>query len=160
MAVDSRTRIVRMREESERVRSSERLSGREGLKVFGSRGLSNQFVPPELVGGGVFPGVGLEGERRAGPFSSPKASSIIECSNRSWEEMKEADVRSPVQRVISMQSRDWFSRVRRAVNGGRRSGCLGSEVGDGCGSVRTRGEGWRVFNRRCNVYSNIKSAQS
>jgi len=120
-----------MREESDSVRSSERLGGRAGLKVFGLRGLSNQFVPPELVGGGVFLGVGFEGESKAGPFSSPTASSIIECSKRSWEEMKGADVRSPVQRVMSMQSRDWFRRVRRAVNGARRSGCWDSEVGDG-----------------------------
>lgn len=43
----------------------------------------------------------------------------IECSRRSWLDMKDAECRSPVQRVISTQSSAWFSRSRRFSSAGR-----------------------------------------
>jgi hypothetical protein len=55
--------------------------------------------------------------------------------------MKEAEWRSPVQRVMSTQSRDWFKSVRRVVSAGRMSGLVGE---------RERVRGWmgRVLRRR------------
>lgn len=76
------------------------------------------------------------------PFSNDSASRIIPCKSRSCEDMKDAECRSPVQRVMSTQSRAWFKRVRRVERGGRMSGSVGERV-------RIRGEWvlslrWRV----------------
>lgn len=57
--------------------------------------------------------------------------------------MKGAECRSPVQRVMSTQSRDWLSRVRRELRGVRGRECRGERV-----SVRVCG---RVLRRRWSV---------
>ena len=54
-----------------------------------------------------------EGVRRFGPLRTERASRRREWSRWSCEEMKRAEWRSPVQRVMSIRSRDWLRRVRR-----------------------------------------------
>ncbi len=63
-----------------------------------------------------------EGEGSGGPLSMCRASVIRECNNRSCEEMKMAEWRSPVQRVISTQSKDWLRRLRSVTRGARTIG--------------------------------------
>lgn len=62
------------------------------------------------------------GTSRFGPLRMPTASSRMECRRRSCEDMNVAECRSPVQRVMSMQSRDWLRRVRREERLGRARG--------------------------------------
>jgi hypothetical protein len=81
--------------------------------------------------------------RRLGPLSTEIASRRRECRRCSCEEMKGAECRSPVQRVMATMSRDWLRRVRRVVRGERRSGWVVLRV-------RLRG-GW-VRRRRARVY--------
>jgi hypothetical protein len=68
---------------------------------------------------------GFVGERREGPLSRASASRIMECRRWSWEDMKGAECRSPVQRVMSTQSRDSFRRLRSWERAGRMSGWSG-----------------------------------
>jgi hypothetical protein len=82
--------------------------------------------------------LGPGGERR------PRASRIILCRRRSWEDMKDGECLSPVQRVMSTQSRDWLRRVRRVVRAGRTRGRVGERV-------RVRGCMERVRRRRWSV---------
>lgn len=89
---------------------------------------------------GVSFGVGFRGSRRGGPFSRAIASRIMEWRRCSWEDMKEEEDRSPVQRLMSMQSRDWFRRVRNDERGFRIRGFEERES--------TNGEGVIVFRRR------------
>ena len=69
------------------------------------------------------------------------ASITRERRNRSWELMYWAEERSPVQRVMSMQSKDWLRMSRRVEGGARRGGGCGLWRGGGvgCGGVRGRG---------------------
>jgi hypothetical protein len=98
---------------------------------------SSAELPRHQVGGGV-------GSDGPGGLNKLNASRIIPCKSRNWEDMKEAEWRSPVQRVISTQSRDWLRRVRRVVRAGRMSGLVGE---------RERVRGWmgRVLRRRESV---------
>jgi hypothetical protein len=112
------------------------------VKVSGSGGFSFQgrdcgsgigvLVPEEWVG-----------VRRLGPLRTERASRRRACRRCNCEEMKDAECRSPVQRVMSIRSRDWLRRVRRVVRGGRRRGCVGERE-------RLRG-GW-VRRRRASVW--------
>ena len=81
----------------------------------------------------------LEGEGSGEPLRVCRASVIRECNKRSWEEMKMAEWRSPVQRVMSTQSRDWSRRLRRATRGVSTIGWSG---------LRTRWIGYWVRRRR------------
>jgi hypothetical protein len=76
-------------------------------------------------------------------------SRMMVCKSSVWEEMKDAECRSPVQRVISIQSRDWFKRWRRCVSCGRGNG----EVG-----VREMVMGGEVCRRRRSVCNYAGSA--
>ena len=71
-----------------------------------------------------------------GPLRQSCASITRERRNRSWELMYWAEERSPVQRVMSMQSRDWLRRSRRVERGARRSGWVRF-------MARWRGRLWR-----------------
>jgi hypothetical protein len=103
-----------------------RLSGRGGEKELGS-------------GGEVHVGsCGGEGERRLGPRRRESDSRRIECRRCSWLDMKGAECRSPVQRVMSTQSRDWFRRVRRLERAGRMRGVSGERERWVCGRVLRR----------------------
>jgi hypothetical protein len=79
-----------------------------------------------------------EGVRRFGPLRTERASRRREWRRWSCEEMKRAEWRSPVQRVMSIRSRDWLRRVRRVVRGGRRRGWVGERVRFRGGWVRRR----------------------
>jgi hypothetical protein len=123
-------RIVRTKLESKSVRASETVGGKAGVKVAGSGGFSNQDVSSGDWGIVVLctPGVGegglegLVGERREGPLRSDTASRMMLWRRCSWELMKGAEFRSPVQRVMSTQSRDSLRRVRSWERVGRMRG--------------------------------------
>ena len=133
--------MVRIKLLSQRLSVSERVGGRAGVKVVGEGGEVCQVgsgvggfafgdsVAPAILGAESGDGVtgrdGLVGESRSGPFSRASASRIMPCRRCSCEEMKGASWRSPVQRVMSTQSRDWLRRVRSWERGGRRSGLSG-----------------------------------
>ena len=109
---------MRTRDESLNEISTERDGGRTGSKISGEGGFSHQSV--EFGGatwGGVEAGVGFWGWSKGGPLRSAMASRIMLCNRCSWEDMNGAECRSPVHRVMSTQSRDWFRRVRRVVSG-------------------------------------------
>jgi hypothetical protein len=96
----SSVRMVRTRQAS--------LSPRSKLNPAGSGGVKLSGLGGECVQAGPWVVEGEEGSlglRRLGPFRTCRASRRMECKRRSWEEMKEALSRSPVQRVMSMQSR-------------------------------------------------------
>lgn len=46
------------------------------------------------------------GSTREGPLRAAFASAMSDCRRDSWEAINDAEVRSPVQHVMSMQSRD------------------------------------------------------
>ena len=92
--------------------------GSGGSKASGEIGVVRH------VTSGSEEGVGGE-ERGKGPLRTDFASLIIEWSRRSWEEIKGAELRSPVQRVMSTQSRDSLKRVRRVVREFRMRGWVG-----------------------------------
>lgn len=77
-----------------------------------------------------------------GPLSTFRASLIILWRRWSCDEMKIAEDRSPVQRVISTQSRDWFRRVRSCVKGSRMRG--DSVLRTSCVGGMALGRSWRV----------------
>lgn len=104
-----------------------REGGRGGVKCWGEVGLCAQsrvleipvaedvpmgVLTPVLLWlcGGVLVGITVpcSGSGASGTVGRviAKASRIMECRRRSWEDMKGAEWRSPVQRVMSMQSRD------------------------------------------------------
>ena len=119
------------------------LNAKSTLKFPGTASLqcpSSPELPRHQVGGGV-------GSDGPGGLNKLNASRIIPCKSRNWEDMKEAEWRSPVQRVMSTQSRDWFKSVRRVVSAGRMSGLVGE---------RERVRGWmgRVLRRRWSVCFN------
>lgn len=89
--------MVRRSEPSETVRSSERFDGKGGLKVAGSMGLCAQFRDDMA---------GVAGSSKEGPLRTAFASERMLCRRWSWEDMKGAECLSPVQRVMSTQSRD------------------------------------------------------
>ncbi len=109
-------------------------SGGSSVHHFRSTGLSAGLGD----GAGDWFGVGT-GCSNTGPLSRDTASRMMPCRRRSWEDMKDAACRSPVQRVISTQSRDSFRRVRRSVRAWRRRGCV---------EERARARGGWVFRRR------------
>jgi len=112
----------------------DRLSGKGGEKEFGSGGV----VQVGSWGG--------EGESKEGPRRRVRDSRRMLCRRWSWEDIKGAEWRSPVQRVISTQSRDWLRRVRRFDNAGRTRGVSGE---------RERWVAGRVLRRRWSVCLNI-----
>lgn len=136
---------MRRREESERSRFRARVEGKEGVKEVGEGGfLVHSSRPPEAprprpeedlsTPGVVDVFAEPEWVRNVFPFSKERASRIRPWRRRSWEEMKGAEWRSPVQRVMSTQSRAWFRRLRREERGERMRGSV-------CEAVRERG-GW------------------
>lgn len=154
----SRTRSVRRREVVEGVRVSDRDGGRGGEKWRGEVGVcaqSNELEPPtalapefgfafappaevfELVVCITVPNSGSGASRTAGRIIAI-ASRMMECRRRSCEDMKGAEWRSPVQRVMSMQSRDWLRSVRRWESVGRGRGLVGWRVRSMCGRVLRR----------------------
>jgi len=85
-------------------------------------------------------GEGEEEEEEGGdPESREREETRIECSKRSWPDIKAAECRSPVQRVISTQSSAWFRRSRRDSSAGR-------------AGVREMCMWGRVLRRRCRVW--------
>lgn len=84
----------------------------------------------------------FEGVRRDGPLSNDKVSRSIWWRRWSCEDMKGAEWRSPVQRVMSTQSRDWLRMVRRWERWGSMRGWDGERERWRCG--------W-VFRRRWSV---------
>lgn len=88
------------------------------------------------MGGVVHPSSGVCGGWPGGdPFKVARASEMMEWSSRSWPDMNAAEVRSPVQRVMSTQSRALLTRVRRVTRGLRTKGfsvlsvrCMGGWV--------------------------------
>jgi hypothetical protein len=137
---------------SNKLRCRLSVGGRAGVNVSGSGGLSFHACPGLGWGGiGVVVPEVLEGVRRFGPLSMEIASRRRECSRCSCEEMKGAECRSPVYRVMSTMSRDWFRRVRRVVRGGRRSECVG---------VRVKWRGGWVRRRRARVWLGLVSYDS
>jgi len=118
-----RTKLV-----SESVRENERVEGRAGSNVAGSGGDSYQFVSGGdgcdfggiwALGAGEGGLDGFVGARRTGPLSRARASRRMLWRRWSCEDMKGAEWRSPVQRVMSTQSRDWLRRVRSWESEGR-----------------------------------------
>lgn len=108
--------MVSSNEPSEIVRSRERFEGNGGENVSGSTGLCAQFKEA---------GVWVGASRREVPLRTSLASVRILWRRCSCEDMKRAEWRSPVQRVISTQSRLWFRRLRSWVRGWRRRGRVG-----------------------------------
>ncbi len=133
-----------------------RVAGRGGEKCMGEVGVcahssDEVLVPPpawlvEAVAGEVLmtvPKLGSGAIRVLdGGFMMPSASLTMECRRRNCEEMKDAEWRSPVQRVMSMQSRDWLRSPRRWERVGRGRGLCGS---------RERLRGGSVLRRRWSV---------
>ena len=115
------------------------------MNVSGSGGASNQACPSGV-------GIGVEvpdsaewiGVRSAGPLSTESASRSKEWRRWSCEDIKGAECRSPVQRVMATMSRDWLRSVRRVVRGLRRRGCDG---------FKERFRGAWVRRRRVSVFS-------
>ena len=91
--------------------------------------------------------VSLSGSRLEGPLRQPCASINSEWRSLSCELMYCADDRSPVHRVMSMQSRDRLRRSRREERGERERGWvrfMARWMGVACRSCRTRDyvKGW------------------
>jgi len=97
------------------LRSKDRELGRGGAKDKGSMGSVLHCCEAATGGGGGGWGIG-------GPEMQDFASTMIWCRRRNWEEMNVAECRSPVQRVMSTQSRAWLSRLRSVMSGWRRMG--------------------------------------
>ena len=124
-----------MSEESDGIRSRLSVSGKAGENVSGVGGFPCHVSACGLVCGlGSCPGVS-----RPGPFRILRASRRMLCRRCSCEDMKGAELRSPVQRVMSTQSRDSLRCVRSLVSCGRRRGVSGE---------RLRWIGWWVRRRR------------
>jgi hypothetical protein len=102
------------------------VSGKGGEKDAGSSGSNVQES---------------DGEGSGGPFKVCRASVRREWRRRSCEEMNDAECRSPVQRVISTQSRDWLIRARSVASSGRTMGCVGLRVR--CKAAWVRRRNWR-----------------
>lgn len=128
---------MRRRDVEEGVSVRLRFGGRGGEKWRGEVGVCAQSrvllpgTPIPVPEEGEKPEVGItvpnsgSGASRTAGRVIASASRVMECKRRSWEDMKDAEWRSPVQRVMSMQSRDWFRRVRRWESVGRGSGLVG-----------------------------------
>lgn len=85
--------------------------------------------------------VSRSGSKLDGPLRQPCASINSEWRSRSWDDMYWAEERSPVHRVMSMQSRDWLRRSRREERGLRRRGWVRF-------IARWRGGVWRSWRTR------------
>lgn len=140
----SRTRRVRRREEGRGVNVRLRGAGRAGEKEedsggdlchAGSVGLLSSLSSSAgfLLGRReevlalrleLFDAMCVGMSCNSGPLRVVIASRRIEWRRRSWEDMNDALLLSPVHRVMSMQSRDWLRRERRWRREGRGSGCV------------------------------------
>lgn len=144
MDVGSRTLTVRRRLLSHSVRFNASVEGSAGEKERGEGGsrvhsslppLEPNPNPPVKLSDPVAAERVVEVEELADaegwwvwivlPFRRESASRIMEWRRRSWEDMKGAEWRSPVQRAMSMQSSAWFRRVRRFERGASTRGSAG-----------------------------------
>lgn len=102
-------------------RWNESVSGRAGLKASGLGDVDGSYHELDAE----------EGAMRE-PFRFVRASVIREWRRRNCDDMKVAEERSPVHLVMSTQSRDWLSKLRRLTRGVRMrvwSGARAKRVG-------------------------------